>query len=705
MQLRRSLLTLVLTWTAVGIAFAASTPHLSYVYPAGGRRGTEVELTVEGLRLEGAVRVIFSADGIEGHVVKMGPRIEDKRKKRPTGKKRRPAGEKWYRGTLKARIGKEVPVGVYDLRLAGAAGVSNALGFFVSELPEANEKEPNDGRNASQAVESLPVVLNGCIMPGDRDVFRFALKKGTMLVCALQGRAITPYLADAVPGWIQACLTLYDERGRELIYADDFFFDPDPVLVYRIPKDGSYLLEVRDALYRGREDFVYRLRAGALPFVTSRFPLGGKKGSKVKIDLKGVNLCARSLTVKAGGKPGVRAVRLRCGELESNALAFETGGLPESTEREPNDKAASAMPVSLPVVINGRSDRPGDADFFAFELQAGEKVVLEVKARRLGSPLDSILTLFDARSRRVAENDDYVDPSAGLLTHHADSYLVYQARTRGRYVLRLRDVQGKGSDAYGYRLRISRPLGDFVALISPDNPLLPQGGTTCVALHIVRRDGCSAPVKFSIGGLPEGCRVKGAFVPAGRSEGLLTITAAKQTPAGVYPLTLSAEAGEGKGKIKHAVIPAEDRMQAFIYHQLVHTGGVFLAVAGPAPASLTWVEPPGGILVVPAGGKASASVLLRRAAHIKAPVRLKALGLPKGITARAAAIPPARDRSEVTITAGARFAGTEGSLVLEGTVRVDKEVHTVYSEALRFRVSAPAAASLREKPKGGRRKR
>jgi hypothetical protein len=32
----------------------------------------------------------------------------------------------------------------------------------------------------------------------------------------------------------------------------------------------------RDALYRGREDFVYRIAIGELPFVTDIFPLGGR---------------------------------------------------------------------------------------------------------------------------------------------------------------------------------------------------------------------------------------------------------------------------------------------------------------------------------------------------------------------------------------------------------------------------------------------
>ena len=81
-----------------------------------------------------------------------------------------------------------------------------------------------------------------------------------------------------MPGWFQAALTLYDSKGREVAYNDDFRFRPDPVLLCQIPADGEYVLEVKDAIYRGREDFVYRITLGELPFVTGIYPLGGQAG-------------------------------------------------------------------------------------------------------------------------------------------------------------------------------------------------------------------------------------------------------------------------------------------------------------------------------------------------------------------------------------------------------------------------------------------
>jgi hypothetical protein len=49
--------------------------------------------------------------------------------------------------------------------------------------------------------------------------------------------------------------------------------------------------------FRGREDFVYRVTVGELPFVTGIFPLGASCGEPSTVELSGWNLAADRLTV------------------------------------------------------------------------------------------------------------------------------------------------------------------------------------------------------------------------------------------------------------------------------------------------------------------------------------------------------------------------------------------------------------------------
>ena len=175
-------------------------------------------------------------------------------------------------------------------------------------------------------------------------------------------------------------------------------------------------------------------------------------------------------TVTEEGKdkaPGIYHLFARNGQWISNSVPFALDTLPECLEKEPNDSAETAQHVTLPVIINGRIDRPGDWDVFAFEGRAGQQIVAEVLARRLDSPLDSVLKLTDAAGRQLAFNDDYEDKSTGLNTHHADSWLTATLPAQGVYHLYLGDAQHKGGPEYGYRLRISPPRPDFELRVAP----------------------------------------------------------------------------------------------------------------------------------------------------------------------------------------------------------------------------------------------
>ncbi len=62
------------------------------------------------------------------------------------------------------------------------------------------------------------------------------------------------------------------------------------MLHYEVPRDGKYVVEIQDSCFRGREDFIYRMALGELPFVTGIFPLGGKAGEATQVAVQGWNL-------------------------------------------------------------------------------------------------------------------------------------------------------------------------------------------------------------------------------------------------------------------------------------------------------------------------------------------------------------------------------------------------------------------------------
>jgi hypothetical protein len=511
---------------------------------------------------------------------------------------------------------------------------------------------------------TLPAAVNGQIMPGAADRFRFKARQGQRLVVAASARELIPYLPDAVPGWFQASLTLYDAEGHELAYADHYRVQPDPVLYYEIPQEGEYVVEIRDSIYRGREDFVYRVTLCEQPFVTSIFPLGGPAGAQATVEVKGWNLPVTRLTMDAKDKgPGIYPLSVRKDQWVSNCMPFSVDTLPECLEREPNDQPAGAQPITLPVIVNGRIDKPGDWDVFRFEGRGGDEIVAEVYARRLNSPLDSVLRLTDAGGNQLAFNDDHEDKGSGLSTHHADSLLRATLPAGGTCYLHLGDAQHQGGPEYGYRLRISPPRPDFELRLVPSS-ISARGGTTVpITVYALRRDGFSSEIALALKGAPAGFGLGGGRVPPSQDQVRLTLTV---PPAPLRePLSLSLEGSamiQGR-EVSHPAIPAEDMMQAFAYRHLVPVQDVKVVVMrrnmARGPAKILGESP----VRIPAGGTAQVRFDISSSA-LTDKVELELIEPPDGITIRK--VSPSRDGLEIVLQSDAAKArpGLRGNLIV-----------------------------------------
>ena len=67
------------------------------------------------------------------------------------------------------------------------------------------------------------------------------------------------------------------------------------------------------------------------------------------------------------------------GGKAANPVLLDLDDLPEIVETEPNDQPAQANTASVPCVLNGRIDRPGDVDFWSFQGKKGESIALELR--------------------------------------------------------------------------------------------------------------------------------------------------------------------------------------------------------------------------------------------------------------------------------------------------------------------------------------
>lgn len=621
MRLRHYILLIVLLVHTV--AQAQQTPRVGYVFPAGGKSGNEFQVTVGGQFLNGVHAVHFSYPGLHASVIEhIKPltqqqvntlreelqKLREKRESQNVRSATRPSTQpawttadeqriaeirkllmEYQNRTMTAAISETVTLqvkadagvepGKHELRLITQAGLTNPLVFEVAELSEMTEKNPRSTAKNDELRISIPQTVNGRIMPGDIDRIRFKAVAGQRIVAVAHARELIPYLPDAVPGWFQATLTLLDAAGDEIAYADDYRFSPDPVLSFRIPADGEYILEIKDSIFRGREDFVYRIAIGELPFVTSIFPLGASLGDMPALDVRGWNLPPSPPRIAMPNEAGVSPFSVRFKGLQSNEVLFAADDLPDRFEKEPNNQPAGAQAVTLPIVINGRIASQDDDDVYRIEGRGGQQLVAEVSARRLGSPLDSILKLTDAAGKRLAISDDCEDKGAGLTTHHADSCLATVLPADGEYFLSIGDTQHSGGTEYAYRLRISEPRPDFVLRSASSGINLRQGATIPLTILALRRDGFAGEIQLRLKDAPSGVQLTGGRIPAGQDRIRVTITAGN-LPDEPIPLQIIGVASIAGKAVSHPLVPAEDMMQAFAYRHLVPSRELLLCTIG-----------------------------------------------------------------------------------------------------------------------------
>ena len=499
---------------------------------------------------------------------------------------------------LRVTVDAHAAPGNHELRLLTNQGLTNPLNFLIDWFPETTRPfqlvplslasggglplSAQAHVEASEAplVIALPAIVNGQMMPGSIDRYRFHAEKGQKIVIIAMTRALIPYMSDAVPGWFQASLTLTDAKGRELVSTDHFRFNQEPVIEEEITEAGDYTLSVRDILNRGREDFVYRIAIGEIPFVTGIFPMGGKSGAHTRFETEGWNLAATQFKSSLG-EPGIH--EFSAGDKiwsAVNPVTYSVDTLPETIEKHHSSGAANARHIKLPQIVNGRIDHPGDVQFFRIEVKAGEEMVAEVEARRLGSPLDSSLTLTDSHGKQLAFNDDFEDKGATLLTHQADSRLMYRFPAKGAYYLQLADTEQNGGPDYTYRLRISHPLPDFELRIAPSSINLHPGSTISATILLIRRDGFNGAVTLRIKDGPPGLVLGGGTISSGTDTVRVTLTALAEAVMAPHRFLLEGEASIDGRIVRHTGVPAEDMMQAFLWHRLVPVEEAMLCVLG-----------------------------------------------------------------------------------------------------------------------------
>ena len=458
-------------------------------------------------------------------------------------------------------LGPEAAVGLYPIRVSSPQGLSNILLFSVGAFPEVREEESllsahqplNDFPAAGQELEQIPVTVNGTLYGPERDVYRIEGRKGDQLVFEVEARR--------VGSAIDPLILLLDSRENEIALNDDApGLDVDSRLDVRLPEDGAYYVVIHDSRFSEQSSRFYRLKIGSFSYAEALFPLGGRRGSKLDVELLGGNLSEpvkHTLDLADVGEDRFVPVPIP-GSPGALPMLFAVGDLPEVTA--PRDAESSELKSGT--IVNGRISRPGEIDRFRLEVTPGETWAVDLSAAGLGtSRLSGLVMVHDEKGERLASGGDD-SPSAGDarviprgLTS-SDPHLNFTVPEGVTHVLiSVEDLVNRGGPSFGYRLEARREPPDFTLVLSEPFINLPAGGSARVGVVINRR-GYRGSIRLDVSGDIDGLLIQGGDVSPDLRPvidsvdlGALTISASPDAKPGIKKLFVWGESVSEEGPV------------------------------------------------------------------------------------------------------------------------------------------------------------
>jgi hypothetical protein len=617
MFMRRASFVAVLFLCAV-VSASAVDPKLHSLTPVGGQLGSEVELNFEGERLQDTEEILAYEPGLK--ILKL---------------------DSVTNVAVKAqlKIEKDCALGEHHFRIRTASGFSELITFFVGPFPVVQEIEPNNDLQKPQKVE-LNTTVEGIIASEDVDCFVVEAKKGERLSAEVEGIRLGRSSIDAR-------LAVYDSKGEQLADVDDTRLAmQDPFVSLVIPADGSYTIQLRDVTYGGSDKSFYHLHIGNYARPTSIFPLGGKIGEEVKFTFyspaTGEFTQVLKLPDEEQEKFGIFANFE--GLQTPSANWVRVSPFPNVLAISPNEDREHATITDLPtpLALNGIIAAKHKTNWFRFPVVKGEALEFNVFARRLRSPLDSVIEVFDAAGKSLGSNDDSVG---------ADSTLKITPSETTNYFVKIQDRLGDGGPEFAYRIEVG-PAVPRLAVKIPEvarndtqsRQFIPvPRGNRFATLISVKRANFSSPVHLTMDGLPKGMRMLAEEMTAGMDSMPLVFEADSDAPVAGKLLDLTAAGtnanGTVSGRFKQEVeLVLGQPNNANYYSTTVEKLGV--AVTKEVPFKLRVVEPQVPLVQ---SGSMPLEIVAERDAGFDEPIEVKMVWNPPGVSSQ----------SEATIAKGA----------------------------------------------------
>ena len=514
----------------------SKAPDSTHIFPAGGRRGTTVQLRVGAECIPPGAEFFCRGRGVDHRsplLVQIPNLGEPSPRRLPTEVPIRYPREWKSEMTIAADA-----AGVVYWQVSCAQGGTRSRPFVIGDLPEFIEKESNSTRQTAEDL-TLPVTVNGQIS-GERDIdfYRLSLTAGDLVCCEVMARRIGSRLEPVI--------SILDADGRPLTTQRDHLGN-DPVVAFRAPRTGTYYLQIKNVSFHGDLAHVYRINLEKGKFARYCHPLVAQQGIEQSfslIYLAGDGTLAQleqSIAVPANAT----TLQITHPEL-ANTLTIPVDSQRHIAEAVENDTAETAMPLALGSSVDGQLSHSRDQDWFQLDLAAGQAVELVLQADPRVSRAMLVMEVFDDKGGQKFKST----PSG---TNQGPVRFLLPASTTGqRYRVQLRDLRlgSAGGAEFSYCLAAMAARPDYQLEISQDFFNVCQGKDLSLEVVARRSGGNKEPIELTLEGLPEGVTVEQATIAGGQSKATIKLTVPAETASRFYQVRVLGRCTVGETVIQ-----------------------------------------------------------------------------------------------------------------------------------------------------------
>lgn len=552
---------------AANFAFAQlPQAKLNWIFPPGMAAGSTTEVVISGTDLDEPAALRFSDPRV---TATLQPGTTDR---------------------FAVAAPADMAGSVVDARFIGRFGASNPRAFVLGGWPEMITASTNISPRT--AIELPPgATINGRISARAAAWFKFDAEAGQRLTVRVQARELDSRL---VPD-----LTVTTTDGRELAVVRRREW-----LDFTAPGRDSYLLKLHDQMFRGGDEYHFRLSVSTGPHLEFALPVVLRAGATNRVMIFGRHLPGGTPSNRRGldGRPleqievGIDAP----GRVSSHADRVNLLNRPASafwaaeafrwqwnaegrfsnpllfalSTNEIFTAASSELtPVTPPCEYAAFFPGPGENSGVTFHAGKGEVFWLELSSERLGFSSDPHAVVQRQRSTKGAQGEtlfadviELTDMEANFgdrefNTATRDAAARFEAPQSGSYRVLVRDRfnLGPARPRFPYRLTLRPETPDFRLVALPMPPpragedrrvhVLPlslrRGETVALKVLAFRRDGFNGDIQLSATGLPSGVSAAANQIPAGHNSGALLLTAAADATAGIADIAVAGTATIG----------------------------------------------------------------------------------------------------------------------------------------------------------------